>query len=444
MKVWTGQARHVHKVTGSGPFPVNQEQRNVSATGVVTYSSSPGWCPGNSELFDSYYAPGFNELKRDGWLVFFPYTKSSTSWTYSPGTVYDYTYTGTSPVKLATAVITNIVNGFQSFGSFPTTPVADFSKSISRAQDEVLTKVFAKAQTPEVDMLVDLSQINQLIRMLIETGHRILTLVKSPGAFFRYIKTNSVDKYTTARVPGNPHGRLSELAGLWCELRFGWRPLLVSMDGLATALIEGTDAEPKRITYRSMEEISSTESASVIYASAMPGATITLTSKVSVQATVRGGILLERSRTGLQKMGFEWEAIPYAAYDLVPWSFIWDRFINLGSWIRALRPVPSDQFGGAWVTTRILRRTTYTGVYSGTDVTTGSGAAKIRSVRVGSSNTAEEVYDLVSRQIFRHPPIFPTLKWDWSQITDLYNVLDGIMLAIQRAASLRRSVDRRY
>jgi len=268
-------------------------------------------------------------------------------------------------------------------------------------------------------------------------------MVKSPGAFFRYLKTNSVDKFTTARIPGNPHGRLSELSGLWCELRFGWRPLLVSIDGLAKALAEGSDTMPKRITYRSMEEISSNESATTVLNSAFLG-TITLTTKVSVVATVRGGILLERSRTGLQKMGFEWESIPYAAWDLVPFSFILDRFLNIGSWVRALRPVPPEQFGGAWVTTRILRRTTYTGVYSSGDVTTGSGSSKLRKVRIGSTNTAEEVFESVSRSIHRHPPIFPTLKWDWAQITDLYNVLDGIMLAIQQAANLRRRVDRRF
>lgn len=445
MKVYDGPSRHVNKTTSSGPFSVDRHDHQVSGTGIITNSIVPGTCPGTSATFDSYYAPNFDKLRRDGWLVFFPFTKSSSNWTYAPCSVTDTTWNGATPV-IAWGTYSNMVDVFQQRSFFPTAPMLDFSEAISRAQDEVLTKVFAKANTPDVDALVDLSQIGETIRMLITTARRILVLVKSPGAFFRYVKTNSVDKYTTARIPGNPHGRLSELSGLWCELRFGWRPLLISIDGAAKALAEGDDSMPARVTYRSMEEISSTFSASNVFTSSLNGFTAnrTYTTKVSVQASIRGGILIERSRTGLQKLGFEWEGIPYAAWDLVPFSFIMDRFVNLGSWIRALRPVPPEQFGGAWVTTRILRRTTYTGVHASIDASSGSGASFKRWQRVGASNTAEEVYDLVSRQIFRHPPIFPTFKWDWAQITDLYNVLDGVMLAIQQAANLRRSVDRRF
>jgi len=435
MKLYSGPYKSkVEDIQILAPYPVNTTDTTVSETGAITVNHVLGMNPGHQSHFSSLSTPNFRRLVRDGWVIQCPYSKTEVEWEYTPGQYTDQTYFG-SPVKNAYTAYTNVVRGFQTRSVFPTLSSSDGQLAIERAQNEVLTKVYAKAAAPLVDSLVDLSQIGETLRMFLTTARRLLVLIKSPGAFFRWIKTNTVDKFTTARIPGNPHGRLSELSGLWCELRFGWRPLLVSLDGLAKSLAEGDDELSRRITYRSSEDVNLTSQASNIYYSNVMGWSLPIEYKTTlkVAASVRGGILLEQSRTLLAKAGFEWENVPFAAWDLVPFSFILDRFLTIGNYLRSLRPVPDAAFGGAWVVTRYTKRTQYDCIRTPGSFSSGSGASFKAWTRTSVPDRVTCIERGVVRTIHRHPPAMPTLKWDWSQLTDLYNAIDGIMLLIQVA-----------
>lgn len=444
MKVYTGPYRSkVEDIITVPPFPVNRQNSLTSAAGVTTVSHDLGTSPGSRTHFDSLYTPNYSQRVREGYLIFCPYSKVEESSSYTPCAYSERMKAGSSG-GTAENVYTNCVDGLQHMSAFPLSGL-DVGLTLTRAQEEVLTKVFAKAQSPLVDGLVDTSQIRQLFEMFFTLARRLLVLMKNPGAFFRWIKNNSVDKYATARIPGNPHGRLSELAGLWCELRFGWRPLLFSMDGLAHALAEGDDQSSKLVTYRSAEDINISSvkvetSYSTVYSWTSP---VTRTVTETLTGSVRGGILIAQNRTLLQKTGFEWANLPFAVWDLVPFSFVFDRFVNLGNWLRALRPVPPSQFGRAWVVKRYVHRKRYTGVYNSCTFSSGSGSSYRYWDRTGGTNVYETVRTVVERGIHTSPPLFPTLKWDWNLFNDLYNAIDVMMLAIQRASRDLRRMDGR-
>lgn len=435
MKLYSGPYKSkVEDIQVLAPYPVNSTDTSVSETGAITVAHVLGMNPGHQTHFSSLYAPDFKRLVRDGWVIQCPYEKTEEEWEYTPGHYQDQTYFG-NPVKNAYTTYTNVVRGFQTRSAFPTLSESQSFLALDRAHDEVLTKVFAKAAAPLVDSLVDLSQIGETLRMFLTLARRLLVMIKSPGAFFRWVKTNSVDVFTTARIPGNPHGRLSELSGLWCELRFGWRPLLVSIDGLAQTLAEGDDELSRRVTYRSQEDVSLSSTASNVYYSNIMGWSLPVEYKTThtITASVRGGILLEQQRTTLAKAGFEWENVPFAAWDLVPFSFIMDRFLTIGNYLRSLRPIPNAAFGGAWVVTRYTSRTQYDCTRTPGGFSSGSGASYKAWTRTSVPDRVTCIRRGVVRTIHRHHPPFPTLKWDWAQITDLYNAIDGLMLLIQEA-----------
>jgi len=420
-------------------YPCDDTYTVSNASGLVSMTTIPQVCPATVDTFHSLYTPGFDKLKREGYIIQCPYSKTSTGTTFQAAVITDETWVG-SAKTYGRGVNSRHVTRFANPGIFPQLD-ADLQTAISRAKSEVLTKVFSKAVSPNVDLLVDLSQLGETLRMFLTLARRLLVLASSPGAFFRWVWTNSVGKSRTARIPGNPHGRLDELAGLWVELRFGWRPLLISIDEFAKSLAEGDDEAPNRITYRSLEELKYEKEAVASTTSSLLGFSIAnrFTTTVRVEGTVRGGILLERQSSMLQKMGFEWHNVPYAAWDLVPWSFIVDRFINIGHWLRALRPIHGTAFGGAWVVTRLSHTTTYKGDYPSAYFTSGSGSSFKSWKRTSMVNVVEEKALSVVREIHEHAPIFPTPKWDWASITDLYNSIDGIMLAIQQVS---KSADR--
>lgn len=433
LKLYDGPYRSKDEVTiTSDAYAVDRVSTTVPSVGSTTVVVYPGVSPQCETRFHSLYTPNYRGLVREGWVIQCPYSKSESVVEHRSSGMQDVTYQGTSPRSTATTSHTNMCDPLQFPSVFPQTTLPQLQIAIARAEEEVLTKVFSKAVAPDADLLVDLSQISETMRMFFTTARRCIELAKSPGAFFRWVKTNSVDKHRTARIPGNPHGRLDELAGLWVELRFGWRPLLHTLDNIAEVLRDGLENQTRRITYRSREDLKLEESntntqSNTLYGFNFPS---TYTTRVTAQVSVRGGILVERNQGLAQRLGFEWDNVPYAAWDLVPWSFIVDRFLNIGHWLRALRPIPAQHFGGAWVVTRSSVVTVQTAVYSPGDQTSGSGSTYRRWTRSGCTNSLEHRQLAVRRSIQRSPPIFPTLKWDWNRLTDLYNTIDGLMLGI--------------
>jgi len=419
---------------------VNRRDTYTAANGTVTYGTVTGFVPPSTEAFSSLYAPNFHKLVQDGWVIQTPFTLIKRNWSYKTAQIADDNYFG-SPVQHTNGTYDNTCTFAQLPWLF--SAPADFRNQVAAAADEVMTRVYAKAATPQADLLIEIAQLRETLSMFVLLGKRFVKLAKTFGSVTeappRIYDTETLRQFLNRlkrRVrafPVQTARELGTLSGWWCEMRYGWRPLLSSLEGVVDALNDPTLGSMKRVTYRALEDLNLKDTKVNQYTSSLLGFTgnWSCTTETSFHETLRGGILLERTSSLAKNLGLELDQIPIAMWDLVPYSFIIDRFVNVGNYIRSLRPVLSTGFGGSWLVERFEYSHIYRGIYPSFDYSSGSGPSYKRWVRKG--NEDEVRLDVVGHvRTVRGRPHIPVLRWDWASINDLFNAVDGIMLVIQR------------
>lgn len=76
------------------------------------------------------------------------------------------------------------------------------------------------------------------------------------------------------------------------------------------------------------------------YVGAKAGIFIDFTDEVTQEYEVRATIYYDAKVTPSKSFGLTWTDLPDAAWELTPWSFVVDWFINVGDYIRAITPKP--------------------------------------------------------------------------------------------------------
>lgn len=432
LKLWHGPSKFktVTEEISSPHTEMGVARYLLTPGGVVSETVTPYEVPGSYRHFSSHYAPDFYRLLSEGWVFQFPYSQSRDGWTYQPCSIRDDWYQG-SPTTHTWGTYDNLVGYFNRL-IFPSVPDFDVSRH-QRAQDEVLTRAYAKANSNSADLLIDLSQYKQTVQLFVSTLRRLVALAQTIGAFYRYVSRGPGYR-RRVRIP-NVDGLVDpkNLAGLWCEMRFGWRPLLSTLNGVIEAL-NTLHGETKRVTYRSSETFTSKGAAlTVLHEPTFEWqSTINLSTEKSYESTFRGGILLEKATTLAEDLGLDLRYVPIALWDLVPFSFIVDRFVNVGNFIRSIHPIPVTAFGGSWVVERFEYTHLYKCEYLPHTFAAGSGPSYHRWARSGGQNWAKYSSTGTVRQVFDRPPLLPTLRHDWLEFKDLYNLIDVLFLAIQR------------
>jgi hypothetical protein len=314
-------------------------------------------------------------------------------------------------------------------------------ESRSAASSEALSRAFSKANTGNVDLLIDLVQYKSLVDMFVKAAKTLLLLVRTPGAFLDLVKAHVKGNERYVRIP--PSGKkvpVTSLEGLWCELRFGWRPLLGTLEGIVDVANRADLDQARRITYRATEEVDFFEEESSTWTLDWTTGCLVInepvrkyTESLSYKSKFRAGILLEESTSMWRALGLDTRAIPIAVWDLVPYSFIVDRFVNVGNWLRSLRPIPSKEFGGSWVAERFTVEHRLRTEFLPISRSCGTGTAYRYYYRSSGFEEGLAKVEGYIRSIHEQAPLLPTLRHDWSKLNNIYNLIDAIMLAIQRA-----------
>lgn len=436
-----------------GPF--NRVTKNdvtaesVPLTGLIRYyvglpnaytQEIPGSVPASTEYYDTLLTPKFNKLVGEGWIIQNPFTKVRTTFSAAPGSYSELMTAGTSPQ--VNHQYTNLCPMFQQPTGYYKLALGPAMPSMREsAKSEALSRVFAKANTGNADLLVDLVQYRSMVNMFTKAVKTLIALVRTPGAFLDLVKAHLRGNERYVRIP--PNGKkvpVTSLEGLWCELRFGWRPLLGTIEGIADAFNRYDLDQAKRTTYRATEEVNFKDEVVKTDRLTWTYGCLVLTDvpvrkhteTVSYESNFRAGVLIEDSTSMYRALGLDERAIPIALWDCIPYSFIVDRFINVGNWLRSLRPIPTKEFGGAWVAERftvVHRLRTEFLSYSGF---CGSGTTFRSYTRTPGYCEGSAQIEGYVRSIHEHAPLLPTLRHDWSELKNTYNLIDVAMLAIQR------------
>jgi hypothetical protein len=145
-------------------------------------------------------------------------------------------------------------------------------------------------------------------------------------------------------------------ATAWNEYRFGWKPLVMDIEGIAKAYHDSTaHRKPLRLVARASGTV--THSGREFYLVYPPGvneAKMVRTFRRDVK--ISSGVLYElvdkTDQTARQrKTGLRLSDVPASVWELVPWSFIVDRFLTVGDWLQAITPKPYVNFLGSWTST---------------------------------------------------------------------------------------------
>lgn len=149
------------------------------------------------------------------------------------------------------------------------------------------------------------------------------------------------------------------LSDSWLAYRYGARPIVFDVQNIARAIaaLQTKELRPERETARGHSQYSTGVSTS---SQTTEGVIVYETkSRTDVEVNVRSGVLYETHR-GIDPLGIDLFQIPSAAYELVPFSFVADMFVNLGTLIEAISPKHGVARLGQWTTTRTTTRTTAT------------------------------------------------------------------------------------
>lgn len=137
-------------------------------------------------------------------------------------------------------------------------------------------------------------------------------------------------------------GRFKRLAGRHLEVIFGWQPLVSDIVASATSVIQKAD-QRQYITVRALDS-QAIDTRATIYHTYRGVCSLTKTASMEVVIVNHNRWLLERA--GLLNIGA-------VAWDLVPWSFLVNQFVNTGALVNSITDFSGLTFRNASVTTTI-------------------------------------------------------------------------------------------
>lgn len=226
---------------------------------------------------------------------------------------------------------------------------------IDRLKSTTATAAWAGVDVGEFQGLAALGELHQTLNLL---GDPVRELQK-----FLWQKAWASADWNRARGRAEKAKALGRLiSSLWLQYQYAFRPLIMDLEAILKELHEQSFSI--RRTSRSTAKES--KSYTTQYVGRNAGIEVDFTETVNQTYTVRSGVLYEGAIDPLKQFGLHWTNLPSAAWELVPWSFVADWFINVGDYLQSITPK---------VGVRILAG--FTSVKVETTVIRKSGAARL-------------------------------------------------------------------
>jgi hypothetical protein len=291
------------------------------------------------------------------------------------------------------------------------------STTRAKAAEIALVKVYAKANAPDIvggETLNDLGATFGMIR------HPLAGAGKLARRIFKRAKERNA-----ARVSRNLTSDLPKcLADTWLEYRYGWRPLISDISSAMKLIHDDVDRLRERKVVRAGESYNATLSIDHTITSGMPSIdSIRCVGTHSIVVRAFAGMIAEyRYGSSADKiaraLGLDSTALASTAWEVVPFSFVADWFVNTGAWLSAITPNPYLANLGVWVTTSCEEAK----AYSMTGKVTVAGVVN-EGLNCGSSSVLEKT---LQRTINPPLPLTPTLTLKalgWRQALDSLSLL---------------------
>lgn len=254
------------------------------------------------------------------------------------------------------------------------------SADVSRMTDIALIDAYAKMNSASLmsgEILNDLDQTVEMLRRPMKGSIDLLNRMTKCRKLKLGKTTASATKATT---------------NAWLEYRYGWKPLLMDADNIVRSATRIVASPKKRLVARASQVQSRNSSNS--FSDNMGGTTwlkasgtVSQTESVSVHAGILYDVV---NRTTSEELlaffGLRPRDVPATLWEVVPYSFVVDWFVNVGPWLEAIVPVPGTHVLGTWVTVK-SKKTITSSVHSFKLLADGSWRSANGS---GGSSTATD------------------------------------------------------
>lgn len=212
---------------------------------------------------------------------------------------------------------------------------AEISAMKTSVIDQAVTSAHANIDTSSMLALASAGEARKTVRSIASILSRVYSIFKS----LRKLDMRRLKKEISRR----------ELEDRYMEARYALRPLMYDVNGL----VEGLQAQPDstRRTFRGFA--SDTISGSSVLDTAQTqfhSIKMVVDNKWSYTVSARAGVLCDVQTSNITIWGLD--KIPETIWELTPFSFIIDWFVNVGDTIGALTPNAGVKQRASWVTVK--------------------------------------------------------------------------------------------
>lgn len=335
----------------------------TTSTTTGTSSNGPDAKNGYTEVCVDTVTPAFRRISMAGGVVNGEFEKTLTTYTaYSSGSILltRTNSTNWSAGNIKTKSWTGATYYGISTSFFPTlTPAVD----IEAAKVLAGTQAMSQVDAPEVQGLVDLAELEATLRMLKQPMSSLVDLSR------QLRRTANRRMWADRKKNGQKKTgslQFSEaMAGAWLEVRYGWTPLLGTVQGLLEIL--ATEKKGSRKTARGTSFVPPRSGSSTQTQSGWPYAGCSKcvkTQNATATYKVRAGVMYESTTSLQNQLGLNLQEVPSAMWELIPFSFVVDWFVNVGDWLRAVTPRTGVKELASWTTYEYVHRVNYQEVSS--------------------------------------------------------------------------------
>lgn len=310
--------------------------------GEVVETQNWGTLNGYQSITD-VSTPGYSFLKRKGAIIL------------SPVTIERQTYQTSNDQLVAhgpPAWGTRTWTGPMAAMLVPDAPEdASVLSDVASAQQSVVNKAYAQAYNGAAQLGVTIGE-----------GNQTLHTIRKPLGRARNILEQMIHRKQFLINRGI--GAAKAAASVWLEYRLGWKPIVYDiqniMDATAKHLVGNKTTE--RQVARSSETIETFVDRELAltppyyrFHSGVGRSTKTVNYKVSAGVIYEtrilsdDGIVSEKVR---HNYGLQLRDVARTGWELIPLSFVVDRFVQVGTWLDAIQPNPNVSILGSWMSTK--------------------------------------------------------------------------------------------
>lgn len=298
-------------------FPLASNHQNVYSGRVRTWNNTPGWRSLTKEQKKNLQTNGYSDVRR------FATQQKFSEWQYTWNyTTLQWDLTTFTPDRLFD------LNGIYSFYNWKpngTSFDTEWSTSLIGVENDLGLKALVKIADAKVNIAVAYAEAHKTSKLIYDTASRI---DRAYRAFRRG------DLKGIARNLGITP---SKLHNSWLEYKYGWMPLLMDVKGAAEFFAQQQVVRPPRFTVVATKEIVKRSFKPFTYSAPGFGGPETATELIERRWDGKVKITCELSSphlSELQQIGVTNPAL--VAWELVPFSFVFDWFISVGDWLTGL------------------------------------------------------------------------------------------------------------